>query len=110
MKTPTPPTYQVPGFKASGIACGLKKNGGKDLALILSSTPAVAVGVFTKNRVQAASVILSRRTVKKAKPIRAVVVNSGNANACIGAQGLQIVAADSGSNTRAWCLPHGEQI
>ncbi len=89
MKTPTPPTYQVPGFKAAGIACGLKKDGGKDLALILSMTPAVAAGVFTKNRVQAASVILSRRAVKKAGPFRAIVVNSGNANACIGSQGMK---------------------
>jgi glutamate N-acetyltransferase/amino-acid N-acetyltransferase len=88
MKTPTPKNFQVPGFKASGIACGLKKNGGKDLALILSTTPAVAAGVFTKNRVQAASVTLSRRTVKKSKPIRAIVINSGNANACIGKQGM----------------------
>jgi glutamate N-acetyltransferase/amino-acid N-acetyltransferase len=88
MKTPTPKNFQVPGFKAAGIACGLKKNGGKDLALILSTTPAVAAGVFTKNRVQAASVTLSRRTVKKAKPIRAIVINSGNANACIGKQGM----------------------
>ncbi len=88
MKTPTPKNFQVPGFKAAGIACGLKKNGAKDLALIWSSKPAVAAGVFTKNRVLAASVILSRRTVKKAGPIRAVVINSGNANACIGAQGM----------------------
>ncbi len=88
MKTPTPKNFQVPGFKAAGIACGLKKNGAKDLALILSSKPAVAAGVFTKNRVLAASVILSRRTVKKAHPIRAIVINSGNANACIGAQGM----------------------
>ncbi|GJL78580.1 MAG: arginine biosynthesis bifunctional protein ArgJ [Nitrospinaceae bacterium] len=79
---------QVPGFRASGIACGLKTNGKKDLALILSETPATAAGVFTKNRVQAASVILSRQTLKKSRPIRAVIVNSGNANACIGRQGM----------------------
>ena len=89
MKTSSKNNFQVPGFKAAGIACGLKKNGGKDLALILSTTPAVAAGVFTKNRVQAASVILSRRTVKKAGPIRAIIVNSGNANACIGSQGMK---------------------
>ena len=80
---------KVPGFRASGIACGLKANGKKDLALILCDTPAIAAGVFTKNRVQAASVILSRRTVKNAGPVRAVVVNSGNANACIGSQGMK---------------------
>jgi len=79
---------RVPGFKASGIACGLKANGKKDLALILCETPAATAGVFTKNRVQAASVILSRRTLKKNPAIRAIVVNSGNANACIGAQGM----------------------
>ena len=89
MKTPTLRQFQVPGFQAAGIACGLKKNGAKDLALILSTTPAVAAGVFTKNRVQAASVILSRRAVKKAGPFRAIVVNSGNANACIGSQGMK---------------------
>ena len=65
MKSSTPKNFQVPGFKASGIACGLKKNGGKDLALILSATPAVAAGVFTKNRVQAASVTLSREPEKR---------------------------------------------
>ena len=80
---------EVPGFKAAGIACGLKANGKKDLALILCDTPAIAAGVFTKNRVQAASVILSRRTVKKSPAIRAIVINSGNANACIGAQGMK---------------------
>jgi len=89
MKAPSPLKFQVPGFKAAGIACGLKKDGGKDLALILSATPAVAAGVFTKNRVQAASVILSRRAVKKAGPFRAIIINSGNANACIGSQGMK---------------------
>ena len=81
MNISTKLNFQVPGFRASGIACGLKANGKKDLALILCDTPAVAAGVFTKNRVQASSVILSRRTLKKAETIRAIVVNSGNANA-----------------------------
>jgi len=89
MNISTKLNFQVPGFRASGIACGLKANGKKDLALILCDTPATAAGVFTKNRVQASSVILSRRTLKKADTIRAIVVNSGNANACIGAQGMK---------------------
>jgi len=80
---------QVPGFRASGIACGLKANGKKDLALILCDTPAIAAGVFTRNRVQAASVILSLRALKKDGTFRAIVVNSGNANACIGSQGMK---------------------
>jgi glutamate N-acetyltransferase / amino-acid N-acetyltransferase len=88
MKISTNLNFQVPGFKASGIACGLKANGKKDLALIYCESPAIAAGVFTTNRVQAASVILSRRTLKKSPAIRAIVVNSGNANACIGAQGM----------------------
>ena len=79
---------EVPGFKASGIASGLKTNGNKDLALIFCDTPAVTAGVFTKNRVQAASVILSRRALKKSSVMRAIIVNSGNANACIGKQGM----------------------
>lgn len=79
---------QVPGFKASGIACGLKANGNKDLALILCDSPAITAGVFTKNRVRAASVILSRRALKKSAAMRAVVVNSGNANACVGSRGM----------------------
>lgn len=79
----------IPGFKVSGIACGIKKDGNKDLALIVSDTPAVTAGVFTQNRVQAAPVIISRRQLKKSKTSRAVIVNSGNANACTGPQGMK---------------------
>ncbi len=75
------------GFKAAGVAAGVKKNGNKDLGLIFSEDPAAAAGVFTKNRVQAAPVLLSRERVRSGR-CQAVIVNSGNANCCTGEQGL----------------------
>ena len=74
------------GFRASGIACGLKESGKPDLALIVSETPGSVAGMFTQNRVVAAPVTLSRSVVRGGVA-RATVVNSGNANACTGAQG-----------------------
>jgi len=79
--------YSVPGFLASAVSAGLKKNGGLDLSLIYSQTEAVTVGVFTTNKVRAAPVLLSQERVKKG-PIRAVIANTGYANACTGIQGL----------------------
>jgi len=73
------------GFLAGACACGIKQ-GGYDLALLLSNRPAHAAALFTTNQIVAAPVRLSRETVKRG-PIRAVVVNSGNANACTGSQG-----------------------
>ncbi len=60
MNNHIPSNFQVPGFKASGIAAGIKKNQAKDLALIYSEVPSVAAGVFTTNRVKAAPVLISR--------------------------------------------------
>jgi len=76
------------GFKAAGVASGLKKNGGKDLGLIYSEVPATVAGVFTKNLVQAAPVLLDRERIKSGK-CQAVIVNSGNANCCTGDQGMR---------------------
>ena len=75
----------IEGIKASGVPCGLKRNK-KDLAIIYSEVPAVTAGVFTRNRVQAAPIKLCRE--RTGNLIRAVVVNSGNANACTGEKGL----------------------
>ena len=76
------------GFRVAGIACGLKSNSTEDLTLIASDSPCVAAGVYTTNQVVAAPVIIDReRTPSTA--IRAVIVNSGNANACTGEQGQQ---------------------
>jgi glutamate N-acetyltransferase/amino-acid N-acetyltransferase len=77
-----------PGFKAAGIASGLKKNGQKDLGLIYSEVPAKVAGMFTKNRVKAAPVLLDMELIKSGS-CQAIIVNSGNANCCTGEQGLR---------------------
>lgn len=79
---------EVQGFKAVGIAAGIKKIGKKDLGLIYSQVPANAAGMFTCNKVQAAPVILSRERVQSGI-CQAIVVNSGNANCCTGDAGLR---------------------
>ncbi|HEY8459615.1 MAG TPA: bifunctional glutamate N-acetyltransferase/amino-acid acetyltransferase ArgJ [Blastocatellia bacterium] len=75
------------GFLAGAARCGLKK-AGDDLAIIFSERPAVAAAVFTQNLVQAAPVQVSRENLRF-KTHRAIVVNSGGANACTGEPGLQ---------------------
>jgi glutamate N-acetyltransferase / amino-acid N-acetyltransferase len=76
----------VPGFAAAGLAAGIKKQGGLDLALIYAEEPAAAAGVFTTNRVKAAPVLLCRARLRRGAA-QAILVNSGNANACTGPQG-----------------------
>lgn len=77
------------GFRTSGHACGIKSDPGKlDLSLFVSDTPATAAGVFTQNRVVGAPVKVSRQRVPS-QSARGVVINSGNANACTGDQGLE---------------------
>lgn len=76
------------GFKAAGIASGLKNNGKKDLGLIFSETSAICAGVFTQNKVQSAHVLLDKERIKSGI-CQAVIVNSGNANCCNGDQGMQ---------------------
>lgn len=76
----------VPGFSFSGITSGIKESGSKDLALIYSQTPAVAAGVFTTNSIKAAPVKLAIKKIASHKG-QAILVNSGNANACTGTQG-----------------------
>ena len=76
----------VPGFKFSGIKSGIKKSEEKDLALIYSETPAVTAGVFTTNRIKAAPVKLAIKKITSNKG-QAIIINSGNANACTGKQG-----------------------
>jgi glutamate N-acetyltransferase/amino-acid N-acetyltransferase len=76
----------VAGFQAAGLAAGIKKHGGLDLALIVADSPAQAAGVFTKNRVKAAPVVLSQRRLRSGQA-QAILINSGNANACSGPRG-----------------------
>ena len=87
MNKDIPPDFKVPGFLAAGIAAGIKKNQEKDLALIYSEVSSVAAGVFTTNRVKAAPVLLSRERIKSGRA-RAILINSGSANACTGQRGL----------------------
>ena len=77
------------GFRAAGVAAGLKASGGLDVAVVLNDGPRFdAAGVFTSNRVQAAPVRWSREVLRHGQ-VRAVVLNSGGANACTGPAGFQ---------------------
>ena len=82
-----PPDFKVPGFLAAGIPAGIKKNQEKDLALIYSEVSSKAAGVFTTNRVKAAPVLLSKERIRSGRA-RAILINSGSANACTGKRGL----------------------
>jgi len=76
-------------FRAAGLHCGIKASGKPDLALVVSDIPACAAGVFTTNRAQAAPVVLSQEHLAASNfQMRAIVSNSGCANACTGPQGM----------------------
>src|SRR2546430_15392798 len=76
------------GFRACGLAAGIKSGGERDLALVVNDGPSnAAAGVFTRNRVQAAPVLWSREAVSDGR-LAAVVLNSGGANACTGPDGF----------------------
>ncbi len=76
------------GYRANGLYCGIKRSGKLDLGLICSIKPAVTVGVFTKNSIKAAPLLVTMRKIKKGVA-RAVIVNSGNANCYTGAFGVK---------------------
>jgi len=78
----------VPGFLASGISSGIKEKNKKDLGMLFSEQPATAVGAFTTNKIKAAPVLISKEKIKH-KNSQAIIVNSGNANACTGDKGLK---------------------
>lgn len=78
--------FRPNGFRAAGVACGLKPDG-MDLALIVSDRPAAAAGVFTTNRVQAAPILVNREHLADGRA-QAIMTNSKNANACTGERGL----------------------
>ena len=78
----------VPGFKASGITCGLKKSGNPDMALVFAEKPANFAGVFTSCVFAAAPVRVCQKKVRSSAAAQAFIINSGNANACTGTSGL----------------------
>ncbi len=76
----------TPGFKAAGMFCGIKRKR-KDLALIFSESPCTAAATFTLNKVKAAPLLLTQKVIQNGNDVKAVIINSGNANACTGVQG-----------------------
>lgn len=74
------------GFKAAGTFCGIKKRK-KDLALIYSESSCTAAGTFTLNKVKAAPLVISQNLIKLGQNVKAILINSGNANACTGESG-----------------------
>ena len=86
-----PHVTAVPGFLAAGVTCGLKKGGDLDLCLLACDVACTSAALFTTNRVQAAPVLYDKRLLEGGSRLRAVLINSGNANACTGQQGLRDV-------------------
>lgn len=97
------------GWTASGVACGLKASGNPDLGMLVSERPATAVGTFTTNRFQAAPVIVTRRHLRRGSA-RAIMCNSGNANACTGARGIADAVETARLAGRALGIPVKEKI
>lgn len=93
------------GFRFAGVHCGLKADSALDLALLLSDCPATAAAVFTKNRFPAAPVVCGRKQLVAGEKLQAVLINSGNANACTGHQGEVDVATVSEVLAAALDLP-----
>jgi len=95
-RTPPPPTFppaestltSLEGVRAAGVKAGIKASGGPDVALLVADAPMAGAALFTRNHFAAAPVTLSRAHLARSQgQVRALVVNSGNANACTGAQG-----------------------
>ena len=93
------------GFLASGLNAGIKNQTKKDMAMVFSSTPCAAAGVFTTNLVKAAPVKWDKEIVTTSPYVQAVVVNSGIANACTGAEGLGYCADTASEAAAALNIP-----
>lgn len=90
MGTVRPSIDSVRGFQVAGVHAGLKKAGALDFSLVVSEVDCVAAGVFTRNKVKAAPVLLDRQRLEEnPRSIRAVATNTVSANACTGAIGLK---------------------
>lgn len=93
------------GFQAAGVEAGVKYKNRKDMALIYSTAPCTAAGTFTSNVVKAAPVLWDKKIVEESPSARAVVVNSGIANACTGKQGMDCCQAESRYAAEALGIP-----
>lgn len=90
------------GYRAAGVKAGIKASGNEDVCILMSDRPAAVAGAFTANRFAAPSVLYDRAVVGGGRPVRAVVINSGNANASTGEQGV--------ADTRAMVEAAGEAL
>lgn len=97
------------GFQAAGIYCGIRKVK-KDIAMIKSDVPATAAGVFTLNKTQAAPVLVDKIQLKNSAVCSAVVVNSGNANACTGERGMNDAWEMVRATAKALHVPESEVL
>jgi glutamate N-acetyltransferase / amino-acid N-acetyltransferase len=97
------------GFLAGGLHCGIRK-AKKDLALFISQVPASVAGVFTMNKAQAAPVIVDKWQLRDGGLCSAVIVNSGNANACTGERGLNDAWTMVRETAAALNLPESEVL
>ena len=95
MSKVNPSVAGVNGFQVAGVHAGLKKDGALDFTLIVSETDCISAGVFTRNKVKAAPVLLDmERLGENAESIRAVATNTISANACTGSVGIAERAGD----------------
>ena len=97
------------GFQASGVHCGVKK-ARKDVALVYTETPAVAAAMFTTNAVVAAPVVVDKQQLERSNTIRAILVNSGNANACTGDRGMEDARAMVCNTAKALRIAESEVL
>lgn len=93
------------GFRAAGVAAGIKYTGRRDMAMIFSETDAVAAATFTSNVVKAAPVKYDMKVVNDSPYVRAVVVNSGIANAATGKQGMELCENTAKAAAKALNIP-----
>ncbi|NLX18281.1 MAG: bifunctional glutamate N-acetyltransferase/amino-acid acetyltransferase ArgJ [Desulfobulbus sp.] len=101
---------QVKGFSAAAVQAGIRHTGRYDLGLIFSKTPAVTAGVFTTNKVKAAPILLAMERLGSGL-CQAVLVNSGNANACTGRAGMDAAVATAGLTAKELGIdPHLVQV
>ncbi len=96
----------IPGFRFAAAMAGIKKPGVWDLALMAAEEPVAAAGVYTRNRVKAAPVLICRQRLRSGQA-QAILVNAGNANACAGDQGLAAARETTGLAADLLGIPGG---
>ena len=106
MKVITGGITAAKGFQAASTAAGIKYQGRTDMAMVYSTRPCVSAGTFTTNVVKAACVQWDMNIVKSDKPLQAVVINSGIANACTGKEGFDACEATAKGVEKALSIPY----